>query len=157
MTGRAFSPGVANAVVPDGPRDYFGYTVNLGALAAAAVANANLAISADSDFWWTGLTYQTDLAGAAVTEATRPIPLITVQITDTGSGRQLYNNPTPLGNVAGTGPLPYRLIHPRFFARSTTIQINATNYSAGTTYTNTFLTFIGFKIFVNVRRPLISQ
>lgn len=154
MNGQAaFSPGVRNSVIPPGPRDYFVYTVNLGSLAVAAVANVNAAISADSDFWLTGLTVFSDLAGALQTEATRVIPLITLQITDTGSGRQLFSAATPIANITGYGALPYRLIHPRFFARSTTIQLTGTNYAvAGTTYTNTYISLIGFKIFANIPR-----
>lgn len=149
---RAFHPGAQNSVIPSGPRDYFVYTVNTGSLAAAAIANVNAAISADSDFWLTGISYFSDLAGAAQTDSTRVIPLLTLQITDTGSGRQLFSAATPLNNVAGYGGHTYRLIHPRFFARSTTIQLTATNYSAGTTYTNTFISLIGFKIFANIPR-----
>jgi hypothetical protein len=152
MNGRAFHPGAQHSVIPDGPRDYFIYTVNLGSLAAAATANVNAAISADSDFWLTGLSYQSDLAGAALTDSTRQIPLITLQITDTGSGRQLFSAVTPINNIAGEGGTPYRLIHPRFFARSTTIQLAAVNYSAATTYTNTFISLLGFKIFANIPR-----
>lgn len=152
MAGRAFHPGSSQSLIPDGPRDYFGYTVNLGSLAAAATANVNLAISADSDFWWTGLSYFSDLAGAAQTDSTRVIPLVTLQITDTGSGRQLFSAATPLASIAGDGSHLYRLIHPRFFARSTTIQCNGVNYSAATTYTNTYITFVGFKIFSNIPR-----
>ena len=149
---RAFHPGRAHSVIPDGPRDYFVYTVNLGSLAAAATANVNAAISADSDFWMTGLTFFSDLALAAQTDSTRVIPLITLQMTDTGSGRQLFSAATPLCNIAGYGALPYRLIHPRYFGRSTTIQLTDANYSAATTYTNTFISLIGFKIFSNIPR-----
>lgn len=149
---RAFHPGIQNSVIPGGPRDYFVYTVNTGSLVAAAIANVNAAISADSDFWLTGLTYFSDLAGAVQTDSSRVIPLLTLQITDTGSGRQLFSLATPIGAIAGDGTRPYRLIHPRFFARSTTIQLTATNYSAATTYTNTFIALIGFKIFANIPR-----
>jgi N12 class adenine-specific DNA methylase len=144
---QAFVPGQVDPVIPRGPRDYFVYTANLGSMAAAAISTQNVAISADALFFLTGLTYFSDLAGAAQTDSTRVLPLITIQITDTGSGRQLFSAVTPIPNLMGDGTHVYRLIHPRYFRPSTTIQITATNYSAATTYTNTFIALIGFKIY----------
>ncbi len=143
-----FSPGSRNGgIIPPGNRDYFVYPVALGSLAAAAIATVQTQISADSDFYLTAMTYFSELAGAAQTDSTRVIPLLTVQFTDTGSGRQLFNQAAPLHAIAGDGTRPYRLIHPRLFRRSTTIQTQATNVSAATTYTTTFICLIGFKLY----------
>ena len=149
---KAFSPQAAHSKIPPGPRDYFVYAVTSASLAPAAVANLVLAISADSDFWWTGLTCFTANANASQNYSTRLLPLMTLQITDTGSGRQLFNVPVPVPAVAGDGAHVYRLIHPRFFARNATIQVQLTNFDAAVTYVNTYLAFIGFKIFGLNRR-----
>lgn len=149
---RAFSPQAKHSRIPNGPRDYFVYSVTSSSLAPAATANLNVQISADSDFWWTGLTFFTANANASQTYSTRLLPLMTVQITDTGSGRQLFNVATPLPAVCGDGSHIYRLIHPRFFAATSNIQVQLVNFDAAVTYVNTFLSFIGFKIFGNLRR-----
>lgn len=147
MREQAFVPGVADPVIPKGPRDYFVYTALTGSLAAAAAATVNVAISADALFFLTGLTYFSQLAGAVQTDSSRVLPLITIQVTDTGSGRQLFSAATPIPSLMGDGGKIYRLIHPRYFRPSTTIQVVATNFSAATTYTETYLSFIGFKIY----------
>jgi len=147
MPEQAFVPGVVNPIIPRGPRDYFVYTANLGSMAALATSTQNVAISADALFFLTGLTYFSDLAGAVQTDSSRVLPLIRFQVTDTGSGRQLFSAVTPIPALMGDGTHIYRLIHPRYFRPSTTIQIVADNYSAATTYTNTYLCFIGFKIY----------
>lgn len=152
MAGKAFHPIAQHSRIPPGPRDYFVYSVEQTSIVAAATANLNVQISADSDFWWTGFSYFADIAGAVQTDSTRVIPLVTLQITDTGSGRQLFNVATPLGAISGHGSELYRLIHPRFFARSTTIQCALENYSAATTYANLYIAFVGFKIFGGTRR-----
>jgi hypothetical protein len=151
---QAFSPQKVHSVIPKGPRDYFVYAVTSASLASGATANLNLQISADSDFWWTGLTCFTASANASQTYSTRLLPLMTLQITDTGSGRQLFNVAVPVPTVCGDGAHINRLIHPRFFARSTTIQVQLVNFDAAVTYVNTYLSFIGFKIFGLVRRSV---
>lgn len=148
MQDPTFSPGSMNGGrIPPGNRDYFVYPVALGSLAAAAIATVNTPISADSDFYLTALSYFSEIAGGAQTDSSRVIPLLTVQFTDTGSGRQLFNQAAPLHAIAGDGPRPYRLIHPRLFRKSTNIQTQATNVSAGTTYATTFICLIGFKLY----------
>lgn len=145
----AFTPGQRNnGVIPPGNRDFFCYPAAFAALAVAVPATTNINISADSDFYLTSLTYFADIAAALQTDATRVLPLINVQITDTGSGRQLLNAAVQVSTFAGTGDRPFRLIHPRKFARSTTIQVVATNAAvAGTVYATFTLNFVGFKLY----------
>ena len=152
MAGKAFSPVRAHSTIPPGPRDYFVYAVTSASLAPTVTANLSLQISADSDFWWTGLTCFTANANASQNYSTRLLPLMTMQITDTGSGRQLFNTPIPIPALTGDGAHVNRLIHPRFFAASSTVQVQLVNFDAAVTYVNTFLAFVGFKIFGNLRR-----
>lgn len=142
-----FAPGSTRQHIPPGNRDFFVYPAAFGSIAAGANATVNIAVSADSDFYLTAFTYFSNLAGAAQTVATQVVPQLSVQIIDTGSGRQLFNVATPIYSFAGLGREPFRLIHPRLFKRSTTIQVTATNTSAAETYTTTFLNFIGFKLY----------
>lgn len=130
-----------------GDRDMFFYGIDDFDLtnAVPAITN-NIQIDGDADFYWIATTYQVDIAGALLTEATNIIPLITVLINDTGSGKYLMNFPVPLGSLAGDGKRPYRLIRPRIFARNSTIQFNWERFAvAGTNYTVRF-TLHGYKV-----------
>ena len=147
MNEAIFAPGSVRQTIPPGNRDFFVYPASLGSLAAGATNTVNISISADSDFYLTALTFMSTLAGAAQTVSSQVLPQISVQIVDTGSGRQLFNVAMPIYAIAGIGREPFRLIHPRLFKRSTTIQVQATNTSAAETYTATFLNFIGFKLY----------
>ena len=133
-------------IIPPGPRDFFIYTATASALAAAGTASAVIQISNDAPFFLTALTYQADVAAAALTESTNVIPLVTALITDTGSARQLMSAAVPIGAFMGDGKRPYRLVHPRLFQRGTSITVALTNFSAATTY-NLRILFIGFKVF----------
>jgi len=127
-------------------RDFYIYEAEALALAPAGNANDIINIEADSDFILQKFTYQADIAAAAYLESTRPIPLITVQLIDSGSGRQLMNNPIPVESFMGSGELPFILPNPRKFLRNSTIQIAFNNFDAAITY-NIRLAFIGYKIY----------
>jgi hypothetical protein len=145
------------STIPNAPppgsyaNDFFTYEVDtLTALPAGLVAGASIPltinIQADSFFKWIKASHFTDIAAAAQTDSTRVIPLVNIQLTDTGSGRLLLNAPTPLGAIFGDGRLPFILPIVRVFQPSATISITLTNYSAATTY-NVRLAFIGIKSF----------
>ena len=127
-------------------RDFFTYESEALALAPAASANDIINIEADSDFILQKLTFEADIAAATQTDSTRVVPLVTVQLIDSGSGRQMMQNPIPIPSIFGTGQLPLILPNPRKFLRNTTIQVAYTNFSAATTY-NVRLAFIGYKIY----------
>lgn len=132
-----------------GDKDFFWYgppaAFNLSSV-APTITN-NIQIDSDANFMWIATTYQIDIAGAAINESTNPIPLVTLQINDTGSGKFMMNVPVPLGSLAGDGKRPYRLPRPRIFGANATIQLNWTSFvAAGTTYTIRF-TMHGFKIY----------
>lgn len=127
-------------------RDFYTYEAQALALAAAGNANDEINIEADSDFIMQKLSYQADIAAAAFTDSTRPIPNVTIQIIDTGSGRQLMQNPIPIPSLFGTGELPFILPNPRKFLRNSTIQVAFNNFDAAVAY-NVRLAFIGYKIY----------
>ena len=127
-------------------RDFYVYEAESLAIVAGGTSNDVINIEADSDFILQKMTYEADIAAAAYTFTTNPIPLVTIQITDTGSGRQLMQNPIPINSFMGDGKLPFYLPNPRKFLRNSTIQIAFVNFDAAVTY-NIRLAFIGYKIY----------
>jgi len=128
-------------------RDFYVYESEALALTAVTgTANDIINIEADSDFMLQKLTYQADIAAAAFTDSTRVIPNVTVQIIDSGSGRQLMQEPIPIPSIFGTGELPFILTNPRKFMRNSTIQVAYANFDAAVAY-NVRLAFIGYKIY----------
>ncbi len=122
------------------------YQTLVASLAPTVSSPSQINIDAGTDFYWVATTYQTDLAAAAQLESTVVIPLITVVITDTGSQRQLMNAAVPMTCIAGPGERPYRNILPRLFRANSIITFNWTNYSAASTYTNTYWIMHGFRL-----------
>jgi hypothetical protein len=154
-------------VIPNQPppgnfaNDFFVYEVDtLGplpaGLAPAASQPLSIVIQADSYFKLIKLAHFTDIAAAAQTESTRVVPLVNIQITDTGSGRQLFSAPTSMGALFGDGRLPFILPIVRVFQPSATVSIVLTNYSAATTY-NVRLALIGIKSFMLGRQVRPGQ
>lgn len=128
--------------------DFYVYEAEALLLAAGTAANDIITIEADSNFVLQKLNYIADIAAAAFTDSTRPIPLVTIQLTDTGSGRNLMSNPTPIPSIFGTGQLPFILPNPRVFLRNSTIQVAFANFDAAVTY-GIRLAFIGYKIYTS--------
>lgn len=127
-------------------RDYFIYEVDFSALANGSSETQTFTIQADADFLWSKATYFADIAAAIQTDSSRVIPLCTVLIQDTGSGRNLMASATPVSNVFGTGELPLILPRQRLFVARSQVSVTLTNFSAATTY-NVRLSFIGEKAF----------
>ena len=142
----AFAPSSNDPYVVRGPRDFYSYTQRValtGVVGNTAVGTYQ--IEADSYFYLNALSYTTDTALANITYATNIIPLVNVTIFDSGSGRQLMANPTPLNNIAGFNGAPFRLPKPRRFAPTSQITVTFVNYSA-VAY-NISLTLSGFKVY----------
>ena len=149
MNGQMFDPAnKQGGMVPSKPKDWFSYPVLFLALADNATPSTNIQIDAGSDFYLTAITYfaVVDSATAGVSVSSQPVPAVTVLLTDTGSNRQLMNNPAPLASIAGDGNHPHRLIHPRLFLRNSNIQIVLRSYDA-TTYSELWINFEGFRIY----------
>jgi hypothetical protein len=144
-----FAPGQAGFQIPNRPKDWFSYPVTFTTLANGVPQSTNLAIDAGSDFYMTALTFlATDAANtAAVTADTRIVPLVTILLTDSGSNRQLMQNPVPLDAIGGNGAWPHRLIHPRLFVRNSNIQVLVQSFDANVTYGTLRLNFEGFRIY----------
>lgn len=140
---------MAQAPVP-APRaimkDFYIYQEDFSGLAAGTSATGNVNIQADSDFVLQKITFFADIAAAAQTESTRVIPLVSMQVTDSGSGRNLFESAVPIAAIFGTGELPFILPTPKLFSARSTITINVSNFDAAATY-NLRFSFIGYKAF----------
>jgi len=128
-------------------RDPFSYIASFATIAAAANSTVTINIQADSDFLIQAQNYMVDIAAAIQTDSSRVIPIATVLLTDTGSGRQLMSADQPLSSIFGTGMEPYVLPQPKLMAARSSLAVKVTNNSASTTYTSLILSFIGVKLF----------
>ncbi len=125
-------------------RAFYSYSLTFDAVAPAATATDSFNIEANSDFIWTKATYFADVANAAQTNASRILPLMTLELIDTGSAYQVFSEPQPISNVFGTGRVPF-LINPAYrFARNATMRGVVVNFDAALTY-NLRLSFIGYR------------
>lgn len=129
-------------------QDFTVYEIDFtaAALVAGATLNSAVFIQADSMFVWQKATFYADIGGAVFTDSTRPIPQVSVSITDQGSQRQLFTAPVPIQNIFGNGQLPFILPVERVFDARTTIAVQVVNFSTATAY-NLKLSLIGKKIF----------
>jgi len=132
--------------------DVMFYTTTVASIASQATANSQIQIDSGVDFYWFASTYQTDLNNGLYTESNFVIPLMTILINDTGSRKNLMNQAFPLAQLAGPGERPYRLVRPRLFRASSTVQFTWFNYSTSTsggttaTYTNLYFTLHGYTL-----------
>lgn len=144
---RTTSPAQHVAETPQGVRrDFFAYGINFTALASAAADQAAFQIQADSDFELQKMTMFADIAAADEEEATRVLPLVTIQIQDTGNGRSLFAIPMPVSALFGDGRIPFILPTTKVFNANASVTVAVANYNAATTYNLRFV-FIGSKIF----------
>lgn len=127
-------------------KDFFIYEEDFNAVASGTSQTGSINIQADSDFVVQKLTYFSDVSGGAQTDSSRIIPLLSVQITDTGSGRNLMESAVPISNIFGTGQIPFILPQPKLFLARSSITISVDNFSNSTTY-NLRLSLIGYKVF----------
>ena len=126
--------------------DWYVYNVEFFALAPTAQATANVAIEADANFIHVKTSGFASVGDAAQTYDLRIVPLVTLQITDTGSGRNLLNGNTAWSNIVGWGEIPYILPIRRKYKANSTIRVQATNFDAAVTY-DLRLSFSGIKDF----------
>jgi hypothetical protein len=128
-------------------RDFFVYNTVHAAVAPAGTNTQSVQINADADFQVEKLAFFADIAAAGQMASTLIIPLCTILITDTGSGRQLMDQALPIASMFGTGQLPFVLKQPKIFQARTNISVQVVNFDAANTY-NVRLSFIGSKLFL---------
>lgn len=129
--------------------DYYVYQIQFEDVTSGATQTGFIQIEADSDFLIQKFGYLSNVAGDSVEFNTLDVPLVTVLIIDTGSGRQLMNSAVPLGAFWGDGRLPYILPTPKLFVKNTRINVTIFNFSDATDYADIWLAFQGKKIFTS--------
>jgi len=133
--------------------DYYIYDVRFTNLLRSPFVGSRqigfIQIERDSDFLVQKLAYFiNDFTGSTKTIGTTLFPFVTVLITDTGSGRQLSNNPVPITAMMGDGRLPYVLPTPKLFPKSARMSIAVENLESSLNYNDLQIQFEGKKIFV---------
>jgi hypothetical protein len=121
----------------------FGYSVEIDNVAGLAVATGTFQVLSDSDFVCTYLTGAAVAPGNGIVDA---VPQALLQITDTGSGKTFFNQPSFMGLVVGQGGFPFLLAAPRLIAPNTNIQYQVTNL-LNATPRSYYLTMIGARIY----------
>ncbi len=129
-----------------GVRDHFVYELDLATIAHGASGQGTFTIQADSSFLWQEGCFFASVAGAAQEDSTRILPLMSLTIQDTSSGRQLMSAAVPVTSLFGYGSLPFILPSPRFFRANTQVTVSVSNFDAAVDY-DLKLSFIGTKFF----------
>jgi hypothetical protein len=147
-------------------RDFYIYESEAISLAAGTNATDTIQIEADSNFIlqkltqfsvpsadsaavFPDLTDDTIVFPVGLTNMQTVKPAVALQLIDTGSGRQLMQNPIPIPSFFGTGEMPFILPNPRLFVRNSTIQVAYTNFDTVNDY-DVRLAFIGYKVYGTV-------
>lgn len=125
-------------------KEFFVYTASLSSLASNASNADQVQLEADSDFLINKLTFAVyDAADGALVAA----PNLTVQITDSASGRTLFDEAQPIVSIAGTGELPFVPPVAKLIRAKSTMTVTFANRSSATLY-NIALTFAGTKLYL---------
>lgn len=123
---------------------FFTYTFKTAStVASGATFSGSLQISADADFL---IMYQTFAAFDATAGNLITNPSFTVQIQDTGSSTNFFNQETPVDAAFGDGIRPFLLPLPRLIARNSSLTLSGTNVFSTNALT-LYLAFIGMKIY----------
>lgn len=135
---------------PGGPRviaeDFYSYGIQFQTFNTGDTATGFIQIEADSDFLIQKLAYFSNFNNEQVTVETQDVPLATILIVDTGSGRQIMNIPIPIGALFGDGRLPYILPTPKLFTKNSRINVTVFNFG-DEDYEDLWIVFEGKKIF----------
>ena len=115
--------------------------------AGATSAPAQVLIDSGSDFLWQCGVYEFDLAAAAYTYNTRPMPNMTLVINDSAAGRNLQNAAVPVGAIFGPVEKPIARPLPYLFGAAATVTFTATNFDAAVATGNLRLSLLGQQIY----------
>ena len=134
--------------------EMFMYNLPVYSLSGSSTRHLTLKLQKDADFEVQALMFNviTDLTDFAsnsyvdIMEARR-YPGLEVQITDTGSGRTWFSQPTAVPNVFGNGQCPFKLPQTKVLTRNTILQFDVTNNYSGTSFGYMCFTLFGRKIY----------
>lgn len=115
-----------------------------GPIPPLTFATFNINIQKDANFKILYGAYECDVAGAPQLTSTQQIPLATVLLTDTGSGRAFMDRPVPVISLFGNGQLPFPWPSPKIMKALSTLQVQVFNFDTVNTI-DLRLNFIGNK------------
>lgn len=132
-------------------QDFFTYAIGLPSgtsLAPAAATTLTFQIDGESDFFWDKATVSALVASDGTSYSADLKPAVLITIVDSISQRPLMNNPAPVGNLFGTGQLPFILPIRKLFYSKANVKLQISNYSDNSTYSHLDFSFIGIKAFL---------
>ncbi|MGH9780194.1 MAG: hypothetical protein ACRD33_00110 [Candidatus Acidiferrales bacterium] len=148
-----WAPGCpANFQLPAGAnQDWFSYPLLFTELTADTSQTLQIQIDASADFYLTQIEQLTinvtaEASTDPITADTAILPQVTMLLNDSGSNRNLMQGGVQLSSIAGNGPWPHYLRHPRRFARNSAFSVTLVSTDANNDYT-IFLNFEGFKTY----------
>lgn len=128
-------------------KDFYVYSAGVDNLAASGSGSDQITIQADADFVLQKMSFTAFAATpVALTNSSRIIPAATVQMIDTASGRELFDEPQDIPGLFGTGELPFIMPTPRLFPARSTVRFDFANLDASTAVRLRLL-LIGFKAY----------
>jgi hypothetical protein len=129
-------------------KDFYVYVEDFTTLTNGTSQTGNVNIQADSDFVIQKLTYVAlDDLTTSLAAATAIVPLVTMQITDSGSGRTFFEAATLISGIFGNGELPFILPTPKLVPARSTLTVTLSNISTSIDYSRISVYFIGYKVF----------
>lgn len=150
-TDRPMSQGGSNVLTqsdPDIGTDYMIYGAKMGDFAPGAPTSiVSFNIQQDAAFEWAGTTFGVELAGGTAPQSANVDVPIEIQITDSGSSRQLFFLPVQVSQMAGSGSQIYLLPTTKIFIPLATITITATTYDATNTWNGLRIYFHGRRLY----------
>ena len=127
--------------------DYYSYSGRIGTVAAplanGATDSVSIQIQADSYFVINYMQANTLNNGGT---AVNGVSNFLLQVTDTGSGKTFYNQPTQLTLVTGQQGFPFLLSAPRIVPPSVNLKVDVTNNS-GAGSAGITIVFAGARIY----------
>jgi len=125
-------------------KDFFSYNDDYTPLGAGATLPQSIQIQNDSDFLiMAGVFVMTTTDNTTTFFANAPV---TVQITDSGSGRNIMNKATHINNLFGSATLPAIWPFPKLIPAGATLTTTLVNLD-GANARNVRIAYWGFKIF----------
>lgn len=121
--------------------ELFWYGATFLPLTAQASSTAQVQVQADADFI---VVKQCRFATNSNDNSVVTSPLVTVTLTDTGSGRQLMDSAQHMENIFGTAQFPYICPQVKRLAANSTFQVAVTSLTGAVGY-NLYLSFQGYK------------
>jgi hypothetical protein len=131
--------------------EYFSYNLEFDAIPALGSVTGNIQIQSDSDFVCVYMSGAQQLVGPSLDNAgVTQTPAGLLQLTDTGTGKTMFNQPVFGGLVLGQGGFPYLLPAPRTFAAQTAIKVDWTDlFNATAQTTNFYFVLQGARVYYN--------